>query len=246
MLWQLILIQVVTFVVIIIFLRLLFYRHLSFALKRLQQLHQQNLDKEVALTRELERAKLDREKEAEKGRQEAKLLIDKARDEAEKLKQEMLLKAKQDAESLLVEAGRETEALKHRVVSQIEETGVNLAMGVVREIFSQEARQELQRELVDELIEELRKIEKEKLKVEIKKAEVISSYPLLDNQKNAIKEIIQAALGYSIQFEERTDHSIISGLIINLGGLVLDGSLSNKLRKAIPYLREENDKIRAV
>jgi len=246
MLWQLILIQVITFVVIIIFLRLLFYRHLSFALKRLQQLHQQNLDKETALNKELEAAKLNRQEEVEKGRQEAKLLVDKTKEEAEKRRQDILLKAKQDAEALLTEAGRETEALKHRVILEAEESSVNLALGLVREIFTQEARQELQRELVDELIVELRKIEKEKLKVETKKAEVISSYPLLDNQKNAIKEIIQGTLGYSIQLKEKTDPAIISGLIINLGGLVLDGSLSNKLRKAIPYLSKENDKTRTL
>jgi len=239
LLWQLILIQVVTFIAIIIFLRLLFYRHLSIALKRLQQLHQQNLEKEVALTKELERAKLERQEEVERGRREANILRDKAREEAEKLKEQILLKARQDAETLLKEASKETEVLKYKVLSELEESSVNLAMGLVREIFKPQARQELQRELVDELIEELRKIEKERLKVKTKKVEVISSYPLLDNQRNAIKEIIENVIGYSLQLEEKIDTSIISGLIINLGDLVLDGSLSNKLRKVIPYLREK-------
>jgi F0F1-type ATP synthase delta subunit len=108
---------------------------------------------------------------------------------------------------------------------------------MIRDIFSQKARQELERELVDELIIELRKIDKEKLKVETKKAEVTSSYPLLDNQKNSIREILRDVMGYSVELEEKTDASIISGLVINLGGLILDGSLQNKLRKIIPYLK---------
>jgi len=239
MLWQLILIQVITFVVILVFLRLLFYRHLSLALKRLQQLHQQNLDKEVALSKELERAKLDREAEIETGRQEAKKLKDSAREEVETLKEQILLKAKQDAGALLAEASREREALKHQVAAEIQESGIRMALGMIRDIFSEESRRELERELVDELIVELGKIDKEKLKVEIKKAEVISSYPLLDKQKNSIQEIIQNALGHPIHLEERTDVTIISGLIINLGGRVLDGSLQNKLRQITPYLKKE-------
>jgi len=236
--WQVILIQVVTLGILLVLLYLLYRRQLSFALKRLQQLHQQNLDKEVTLNRELEHAKQQRQAEIEKGRQEVKKLKDDAREEAEKLREQMLTKAKQEAGALLTDAARERDALKHQLSSEIQESSVNLACGMIREIFSQEARQELERELVDELIVELRKIEKEKLKVQIKEAEVVSSCPLLDNQKNAIREIIQDAVGHHIQLEERTDASIISGLVINLGGLVLDGSLSNKLRKMIPYLRK--------
>lgn len=238
MLWQLILMQIGVLGIILIFLYLLYRRQLSFALKRLQELHRQNLEKEVALNKELERAKLERRAEMERGIEEAKKLKDSAREEAEKIREQLLLKARQEVDTLLAEAAREREALKHQVFSQVEESSVSLACAMLREIFSEEARRELEKELVDELIQELRKVNKEKLKVEVKKAEVVSSYPLLDNQKNAIREIIQNAIGHHIQLEERTDNAIISGLIINLGGLVLDGSLQNKLRKIIPYLRK--------
>jgi F0F1-type ATP synthase delta subunit len=238
LIWQLILIQAITALGIFIFLRLLFSRDLSAALKRLQELQRQNIEKEIALNKEFELAKQERQAEIEKGRDEAKKLKDLARQEAEKAKEQALLKAKQEAETLLAHAAQERELLKHQLSQQIEETSVNLALGMIRDIFSQEARQELQRELVDELITELRKIEKEKLKVETKKALVVSSYPLLDNQKNAVRTILQDTLGCPIELEEKTDTAIISGLIINLGGLILDGSLQNKLRKIIPSIKK--------
>lgn len=238
LLWQLILIQVITFAVIIIFLRMLFYRHLSTALKRLQELYRQNLEREVALNKELERARGERLAEIEKGREEAKKLREASRQEVEKLREQMLMETKQEAERTLVEANQECSRLKHEAVAQIEESSLNLACAMLREIFSEKARQELQKELVDELIEELRKIEKGKLKVETKRAEVISSYPLLDIQKNAIITILQDTIGSHLELEEKTDAAIISGLVINLGGLILDGSLQNKLRKIIPYLKK--------
>lgn len=237
LLWQLILIQAITFVVIIIFLRLLFYRHLSTALRRLQELYRQNLEKEVALNKELERAKQERLTEIEKGKEEAKKLRDAARTEAERIKAQMLTEAKQETERMIQEANQECSRLKQETINQIQESSVNLACTMIREIFSEKARQELQKELVDELIEELSKIEKQKLKVQTQKAQVISSYPLLDIQKNAIKAILQDALESPLELEEKTDAAIISGLVINLGGLILDGSLQNKLRKIIPYLR---------
>ena len=237
LIWQLILIQAITALGIFIFLRLLFSHDLSAALKRLQELQRQNIEKEIALNKELELAKQNRQSEIERGRDEAKKLKDLARADIEKSKEQVLLKAKQEAGAFLTHAAQERELLKHQLSLQIEEVSVNLALGMIRDIFSQEARQELERELVDELIIELRKIDKEKLKVETKKAEVTSSYPLLDNQKNGIREILRDVMGYSVELEEKTDASIISGLVINLGGLILDGSLQNKLRKIIPYLK---------
>lgn len=239
LIWELILIQAITFIAIILFLRLLFYRQLSVALKRLQELHRQNLEKEVALNKELERAKEQRQLEMEKGKEEAKKLKDAARQEAERIREQMLAEAKERTDALLKEGRLECERLKHEAISHIEESSVNLATGLIKEIFSEDSKQELEKELVDELIGDLRNIEKEKLKVEIKKAEITSSYPLLDNQKNAVKEILQEAIGHPIQLEEKVDTSIISGLVINLGGLILDGSLQSKLRKMMPYLRKE-------
>jgi len=237
--WQVIFIQVVTFILIIIFLRVLFHKNLSSALKRLQDLHGQNLEKEATLNREIERAKKDREEETEKGRWEAKKLIETAKTEADKLKEEALLRAKQEAEKAIEETRQECESIRRKSASEIEESSVKLASAIIREIFSEEARQELQRELVDELVVELRKIDKEKLKVEIKKAEVITSHPLLEKQKSSIAQIICEAVGHHVELEEKIDASIISGLVINLGGRILDGSLQNKLRKVIPYIKRD-------
>jgi F0F1-type ATP synthase delta subunit len=60
----------------------------------------------------------------------------------------------------------------------------------------------------------------------------------LDKQKSTIQDILFDKTTYKAEFEEKIDEAIISGLVIDLGSLVLDGSLSNKLRKIIPYLKK--------
>lgn len=239
LLWQLVLIQVVTFGLIIIFLRFLFYRHLSTALKRLQELNRQNLEKEIALNKEIDRAQKEWQAAIERGREEAQKIKDASRQEAERLKEQIIKEALNEREKIFQGANQECGRLKREMISQMEEYSVTLACGMLKDIFSDKARQELERELVEELIEELRKLDTEKLKTEAKKIEITSSYPLLDNQKMAVKEIIQNVNGSLVELQERIDSAIISGIIINLGGRFLDGSLANKLRRIIPYLRKE-------
>lgn len=237
--WQLILIQVITFGLIIFFLRLLFYRHTSTALGRLQELNRRNLEKEIALNKEVERVKKERESEIEKGREEARKAKELALEEVKHIRSQTISEAKDEARSVLDAANAECGRLKQEAAAQIEEDGINLAASIIKEIFSEDSRRELQRELVDELIAELGKIEKDKLKVNIKKIGITSSYPLSDTQKKSIKAILENTLSLPLELEEHVDAAIISGLVINLGGLVLDGSLSNKLRKITPLLRKK-------
>ena len=238
LLWQLIIIQVITFVVIIVFLRMLFSRHLSLALRRLQQLHQENLEKEVALNKELERAKEERRLEIDKGREEAKKIKEFAQIDAEKIRQEVMVKSRQESSRIIDDANIEKGRLKTEATSQIEESAISLAREIMVEIFSKQLIEAMHLKLVDELIEELRKIDKKEFKVKIERIQVVTSHPLLDKQKSAIQDILFDKTTYKAEFEEKIDQAIISGLVIDLGSLVLDGSLSNKLRKIIPYLKK--------
>ncbi|OGX19853.1 MAG: hypothetical protein A3K83_07425 [Omnitrophica WOR_2 bacterium RBG_13_44_8b] len=237
--WQLVLIQIITFAVIILFLRMLFYRQVQAALRRLQELHSHNLEKEVTLNKELERARGERQLEVEQGKQEARKIREAAKEEVVAEKEQFLLEAKRQAEQILKQASLECDRFKFEAKGQIEEASVALACGLIREIFSEKSKQALQKELVDELIEELRKVDKEKIKLDFNKAEITAGSPLLDSQKYNVRDILQSVVGHHVDLEEKVDATIISGLIINLGGLVLDGSLQNKLRKILPFLREQ-------
>jgi len=44
-------------------------------------------------------------------------------------------------------------------------------------------------------------------------------------------------LGYDLPVDEKSDPSLIFGIVIRLGGLVVDGSLKNKLSRAMSAMR---------
>ena len=66
-----------------------------------------------------------------------------------------------------------------------------------------------------------------------------TSVRLTDQEKKAIKKILSAKLGRELSLEEKLDETLIVGLLIEIGSLIIDGSLRNRLKKAVRYLKKE-------
>ena len=65
----------------------------------------------------------------------------------------------------------------------------------------------------------------------IAEVEVISAYPLEDNQQEKIKKIMAKRLGKKIDITTRIDKSLIGGAIIRAGDSVIDASLRGRLKQ---------------
>jgi len=239
LIWQLILIQVATFVLIVVFLRWLLSGHIGRALRRLQKLNQENLEKEKVLKDELERAKREAEREVEEGRREAEELKEQARNEAEKNRENILARARKEAKRLVNEAVRDCQRKGVEVTLEMQEKSVYLATDMIRYIFTERGREDLHIQLIDELIAQIQGLAREKLKAEGNQAEVICASPLKDRQRDKLKEIVSSKLDREIALSEKIDEDIVAGLIIKMGGFVIDGSIKNKLKKILPIMREK-------
>lgn len=237
MVLQLILIQVITFAVIIAVLRLLFGTQLKVALNRLQILHQDSLEKEGVLNKELERAKVQSQSEIARAKEEAKNIIDTARRNAEKITASASESAQLQTKKLIAEAQEKAKKLESEILAGTENKAINLAQDLVRFTFTPKGQEVLHRQLIDELIDELKKVDKTKLTVKVDRAEIGTSSPLTPEEKQRLKEILSSKLGYELTLEEKVDASLIVGLVIKLGGLVIDGSLKNKMARAMNALR---------
>ncbi len=60
-------------------------------------------------------------------------------------------------------------------------------------------------------------------------AEVISAFPVSDEQQSAISEALKQRLGREVTIESRTDEALIGGAIIRAGDMVIDGSVTGHL-----------------
>jgi len=239
---QLILIQGVTFVLIILFLRRLLYSQTSRALKRLQQLNQQNLEKGKVLREELERAKKQIKVEIEEGKKEGENIKEKAVQSAEKETRKILETAQKEAKRIIKEAEEDNQRKSKDLRLQMQDKTVYLAMDIVKYIFTEQGRRNLQNQFVDELISEMENIQIENEKMgdcSDNNVEMISAYPLDEEQKQRVKQILCSKLNKEINLDEQVNTEIIAGLVIKLGGFIIDGSIKNKFKKVMPLMKEK-------
>ncbi len=237
---QLVLIQIATFGLIILLLRWLFYNQISRALKRLQQLNQQNLEKEKVLKEELKRAKKEVENEISQGKAQAKTIRDQARSEAEKARRGILEAARGEAKRIISEGERENQRRNKELLMQMQDKAVYLAIDIVRYIFTEKSLQILHTHLIEEFIDNIAELDKEKIRAQNDLGEIVCAYPLEKGQKQRLQKVLSGKLDRNITLEEKLDKEVVAGLILRLSGFaVIDGSVKNKFKRILPIMREE-------
>jgi F-type H+-transporting ATPase subunit b len=219
-------------------LRFLFSRNLNVALNRLNVLHEENLMKEAQLTEELKRAKEEKDAEITRGKTEAASIVEEARSEGAKLRQKIEDEAKRQAEKIILQSREELERLKQKMQGELQNQSFDLAVTLIAQVFTEQNKESLQQQFINEIIEEIAKLPQEKFTVSTHTVKVTSSYALQEAQRDNLKKILNEKLGSPAVLEEKVDGVLICGLSLELGGLIIDGTLKNKLRRAIQYLKK--------
>lgn len=241
MLIQLLILQIITFVGIIFVLRLVFYRQLNSAIVRLKRLHEENLAREEELKQELERIKQERETELAKAKEEAARIIKEAKEKSERLGAQLEEQAKEQVKNMLEQSQAKQAAKEMELISKHQDLALELSIQMLELTFTQQGKEGLQHQLITELIEGIKNLEEEKFTVKTKEIKVTTAYPLDTHQKLELARIFSDKMGEAVELEEASDPAIIAGLIVQIGALTLDGSLRNKLKKIIPYLKTERN-----
>jgi F-type H+-transporting ATPase subunit delta len=239
MVLSLILLQILTFAVIVGVLHFFFGSQLKSALNRLQVLHQESLEKEEVLNKEIERARVQCDAEISRSKEEAKAIVDQARATAERTLHEAQERAQNDVRKIMTEVSERARQIEEEVTRGVEERAIELAQELIKFTFGQQDLKVLHVQLIDELIEQCKKLDPGRLSSPASRAEVITSWPLTPEEEKKLREILFAKLGHELPVEERVDAGLILGLVIRLGGVVIDGSLKNRLMKAMRTMRQK-------
>jgi F0F1-type ATP synthase membrane subunit b/b' len=240
MVFQIILIQIITFAGLVVMLRFLFYRQLNTALGRLRALHEENIAREEELKKELERIKKEKEDELSKAKRDSARLINESKDRAIKIGADMQMEAKAQAGSILERANEESKRMERDLQSMAEAQAIDLSLMAFKLIFTQQSGEALQRELISELIGEIEKVPENRFTVKEHVIKVSSAFALTKEEKARLLKILAVKTGQAdIELRETANADIIAGLIIQIGALTIDGSLRSKLKKAIAHLNEK-------
>lgn len=237
--FQLILIQVITFIGIILALRAILYHHARQSLNRLQRLYQETLEKEEVLKEEIEGTKRMRQEEIDKAKKEAGEIIQESKKGSQEKAQEIIASAEKEAKKILEKSTKQLEGEKREIATSMEKKAVGWIEKTIGHILSSRTKLKFHQDLMDELIEEFEKSKDNWIKdtASIDKIEVLSAYPLERVQKEKIAKFFLDYLKRDIDFRFNTDENLIGGLIIDLKGKVIDGSLKNRISQALKIVK---------
>ncbi len=238
LLWQLIIIQVITFALLVFLLRQFLYKQVTRSLGRYQQLNQENLTREGELKRTREEMEQELQAKIAQHNEEVGRLRAAAEVDAQKTQEEILAKSKEEGKRILAEAEAKKERMRANLVSEMEEKALDLASDIIEHILTAQVTQGINHQLIDELIEEIEKSDERRLQLDVETVEVAVPFPLTQVQQEKLKKILSAQMGRSVTVNETVDQEIVAGMVIRSGNLVLDGSLTNKLKGALAYVRE--------
>ncbi|MBN2831218.1 MAG: F0F1 ATP synthase subunit delta [Candidatus Omnitrophica bacterium] len=233
MLVNLLIVQIITFIGIVLLLRFLFTRHLKSALARLNTLHEENLAKEEELNEELRRAKEQSDVLIAQSREEADLIIAEANKDAQRIRMNMEEQARKQAEKIICDSRIDSEKIQKNALKDIQGQSIELALKMISELLTETDKVALQYELANGIIEEISRLPKEQFSVSGGEVNVTSSFPLLERQSNEIKNILSDKSGSPVNLNQKLDPGIIGGLIVEMGGMVIDGTLKNKLQRIV-------------
>ena len=221
-------------------MRWLLYTQISRALDRLHKLNQQNLEKEKVLKEELERARKQSDAQVAQGKLQAESIKEQAKEDAEKTRRDLLEASKLEAKRIVNEGIRDSQRKYKDLLLEMQDKAVYLAADIVKYIFTERILVALHAQIIEELIENVAELEKEKIRVQGDKAEIVCAYALGEDQKKRLQQALSSKLECNIVLEEKVDPEIVGGLIIRLSGfVVIDGSIRNKFKRILPVMKEK-------
>src|SRR2546428_510387 len=238
LLWQLILIQVITFVVLAVLLHQFLYRQVTRSLGRLQQLYQENREREEALKRRREETEQEIRTTTARHHEEIGRLRAEAEAGTQKMQEERLAQAKEEGQRIVAEAEAKRERMRASLGSEMEEKAVGLASDIIRRVLSAQVAQGIHQQLVDELVEARRKSDGPRPELDADKVEVVVPFPLTQTQHERLSTIFSSRMGRSVKIHETIDAEIVAGMVVRLENVVLDGSLKTKVKGMLAYVRE--------
>lgn len=238
LLWQLLLIQVVTFVVLAVLLHQVLYRQATRSLGRLQQLYQENRGREEELKRRREETEQELRTTLARHHEEIGRLRAEAEAAAQEMRDELLAQAKADGQRIVAEAEAKRERMRASLVAEMEEKAVGLASDILGRLLTASLAQGIHQHLIHELIEEIGKADGGRPGLESDTVDIVVAFPLTPAQRERLQAIFSSTRGRPVTMKETIDEALVAGMVVRLENVVLDGSLNTKLKGMLAYVRE--------
>ncbi len=210
----------------------------------------QRLDKEAESARarqaELSQKIREADEELSRRRQELDTIEKKLKSDLEsssaKEKEAILVKARQEGEEIIAKAQNSRDQLKRDIEKAMELKIIDYSSKILNDILSNKSKSGLDKVLADEFVDKLRNVDMSRIGPDINSADVVTAAPLDSKSQSDIAAVLEEKLKRKVSMNVKTDSSIIGGVMIQFGSLLLDGSLKNAVRSSAIALKQEVEK----
>jgi F-type H+-transporting ATPase subunit b len=226
------LVQVFSFLIVFVLLRAMAYRPILNMLERRRKTVAQGLEDARVAAEARASAEKDAQALMTKTQQEANEHLRKASEQAEQAAREMRAKAEREAAEIRSAALAEAELAKQNALGELRDQVAALAIAAAEKVIRESLDEKRQRALIAEFFSGIKGGRVQVLEQESisgASAEVTSALPLTPEEQNVIRKEIAGKLGTGSTITFRVDPRLLGGVVVSVGGKVLDGSVSGGL-----------------
>src|SRR3989338_1111700 len=188
--WQLLLIQVGFFFVLLVVLQKLFHGNLLSAISRVQSLQRQNLKKEKELKTFEERIKLECETKIREMNEEVSQQRKIAEREIKAYKGSIAGQVEEEKRVMLANILEKEKNLQKRFDDETKRRSIAAAMRILDNAFSPKMKELLHHVLVEELLESLSRMDASKPHADAAALQIKSAYPFSSSEKAKLKRVL--------------------------------------------------------
>jgi F0F1-type ATP synthase delta subunit len=238
-----ILLQVIIFIGLIAVFRRVLNQNVVSATQHLEELNEEYDKKELEVSKRLEEAKLKYEEVMAKAQEEAEREKTKIIKEAESEKDKVLTAARSGSEEIMQQADKSRQLLLAELEQRIAKEAINKACELIQNTLPQNFKRGIHSQWVKELTEGgFSQLTQLRIPEGIKEVKITSAFSLKEEERKELSKKLKKLLSRDVVLKEEIDPKVVAGLIVNVGSLVLDGSLKNKIQEQVENIRHESAK----
>lgn len=234
MFWQIVVFQVLFFLVLIGALHQLYHGHVTGAMQRINKLQEKNQKKEEELQKYQEKTLRECDEKSRRAGKEIETERQAAQKEIEALRENAARKIEETKEELQAEFKLKEKAMENRLGEEARLQGGRIACDIIQSALIDKMREALHRHLTEELLDSLARLKDENVTWSGGQARVSTAFALSPDQKERLKKCILACRSGAsapVEIIEESDNKLIGGFVLSLGQLLYDGSLKNKFER---------------
>ncbi len=237
-LW-LVFLQLILFTIVILFLRFYLSRNVSRATTHLNELNQEYSLKSEEAKKKLEAAVRYYDEMVLKAKIDAEKTRVQILNEVQEAQQAAVNESRKQSADILEQANRARESMLKEVDRRIEAGAVEKAGELMQVVFPPAVGEIVHAYWVKELLSAgLEDLGRLNVPESLEEAQVTTAYPLKKDEKATLETKLREKLKRTIRVSEKTDPSLLAGLGIALGGILIDGSLRFQIRAAVRHAQQ--------